>query len=101
MLVPICKSCKGGKGIGIRENNYIHSCCLLYTSEKEPEDTESSSGQFNGVDQNADDIIIPKFEQNSSGGGSEELAPVSYTHLDVYKRQAQKSVETVQRLYGT
>ncbi len=43
-------------------------------TEKEPEDTESSSGQFNGSDYGSEDIVVPKFDQNSSGGGSEDLA---------------------------
>ena len=42
-----------------------------YTPE-EPDDTESSSGQFG--DGGDDSIVVPKFEQTSSGGGTEELA---------------------------
>ena len=61
-------------------------------TEKEPEDTESSSGQFNGAGQNADDIIVPKFEQNSSGGGSEELAQQKtgyFTEVEIKEDKSQ------------
>lgn len=43
----------------------------IYTPE-EPEQTESVSGQFGKDDSGS--IVIPKFEQTSSGGGTEELA---------------------------
>lgn len=61
-------------------------------TEKEPEDTESSSGQFNGAGQNADEIIVPKFEQNSSGGGSEELAQQKtgyFTEVEIKEDKSQ------------
>lgn len=61
-------------------------------TEKEPEDTESSSGQYEGADYNAEDIVVPKFEQNSSGGGSEELAQKStgyFTEVDIKEDESQ------------
>ena len=44
----------------------------IYTPE-EPMQTESSSGQYGGTE-NDESIVVPKFEQTSSGGGTEELA---------------------------
>ena len=44
-----------------------------YTTE-EPADTESSSGSYQGNKYNTEDIVVPKYEQTSSGGGSDELA---------------------------
>lgn len=43
----------------------------VYTT-KEPQETESTSGQFG--DNGESGIVVPKFEQTSSGGGTEELA---------------------------
>ena len=44
-----------------------------HTTE-EPADTESSSGSYPGNKYNTEDIVVPKYEQTSSGGGSDELA---------------------------
>ena len=37
-------------------------------------DTESTSGGYPGSEYNTEDIVVPKYEQTSSGGGSDELA---------------------------
>lgn len=63
----------------------------IYTPE-EPEDTESSSGQYDGADYNTEDIVVPKFEQSSSGGGSEELAQKEtgyFTEVDIKEEKSQ------------
>ena len=59
--------------------------CLLYTSEEVEAAIDSMGGGGNG-------IVLP-----GAGGGQSltvtqqaALWPVSYTHLDVYKRQAQR-----------
>ena len=44
-----------------------------YTAE-EPADTESTSGGYPGSEYNTEDIVVPTFDQTSSGGGSDELA---------------------------
>ena len=44
-----------------------------YTTE-EPADTESSSGSYSGNKYNSEDIVVPKYQQTSSGGGRDELA---------------------------
>ena len=63
----------------------------IYTPE-EPEETESTSGQYEGADYNTEDIVIPKFEQSSSGGGSEELAQKEtgyFTEVDIKEEKSQ------------
>lgn len=39
-----------------------------------PADDTSSTGLYEGAKQDADTIVVPKFDQSSRGGGSEELA---------------------------
>ena len=45
----------------------------IYTQE-EPEENASTTGQFGGASEDTAGIIVPKFEETSSGGGTKELA---------------------------
>ena len=36
---------------------------------------------------NVQDILLPAYEESEGNGASGRILPVSYTHLDVYKRQ--------------
>ena len=68
----------------------LFSSCLLYTSEVKKMN-EPLQGNFEGIGiqfNMAEDTLL--VIQPVSGGPSEKAGiPVSYTHLDVYKRQAQ------------
>lgn len=57
----------------------------IYTQD-EPEEKESTSGQFDGASEDTADIIVPKFEETSSGGGTKELAEQEtgyFTEVDI------------------
>lgn len=61
-------------------------------STEEPADTESSSGSYPGNKYNTDDIVVPKFEQTSSGGGSDELAQTEtgyFTEAEIKEDKSQ------------
>lgn len=45
----------------------------IYT-QNEPEENESTTGQFGGASEDIAGIVVPKFEETSSGGGTKELA---------------------------
>lgn len=62
-----------------------------YTT-KEPQDTESSSGLYPGNEYNTEDIVVPKFDQTSSGGGSDELAQIEtgyFTEAEIKEDKSQ------------
>ena len=63
----------------------------IYTTE-EPEESVSTSGDFGEKGQESENIIVPKFEQTSSGGGTEELARQEtgyFTEVEIKEEKSQ------------
>lgn len=62
----------------------------IYAPE-EPKETDSSTGQFS-TDSDSDGIVVPVFEQTSSGGGTEELAKENtgyFTEVEIKEDKSQ------------
>ena len=58
--------------------------------EKKPEDWIVVEGQHEPlIDRMSFDIVQNKMKSRQRPGQTDEISPVSYTHLDVYKRQIQ------------
>ena len=60
-------------------------CCLLYTSYASEKETEIANLV---KDVKRTPKLYVKFAQADAKSVAQTLVPVSYTHLDVYKRQA-------------
>ena len=62
----------------------------MYDSGVDPNDPNAGAGGFSGAGFGDMSDVFSTFFGSAFGGGSQGPVPVSYTHLDVYKRQVHR-----------